>query len=728
MQNREVHLRDYLRVINKRRSTVYTFFIIVFAVVLIGTFTVTPVYKAKTKLLIEKVEPSSLIKDYGYAQFDPEFYATQYQLIKSTNVSRKVVEMLKPDKAFGSYFRGGSGGGAMVARWVRGAYAAALGVMGKAGSSSVAGDGEKHWMGVVAKVISKDVEVRHVKNSRIVEISYMSTSPELAKLVANTVVRAYMDAILDMRMSSSKYTLEWMTKKAEEERAKLRKSEDALQDYMQANDIVTLEDRLTIVPEKLSELSSQLIKSETRRKELEALYKKVRKLPRSLKGSESISAIASDPMVRSLRELILNAEQNISELSRKYGRKHHLMIMAEEDLKSLRQKKKQEIRRVIESIKNEYELALSNENGLRDFLDETKGEAMNLSERFIQYGVLKREVDTNRQLFDSLIKKMKEQSLTEEIQTVKIWVVEEAETPARPVKPNKKLNVLLGIFSGLLGGMGLAFFIEYLDNTIKSPEETEARLGVPVLGMVSLLRPEGKDVTEGIELIVLKEPRSAFTESYKALRTAVMLSSADSPPKSLLITSMGPGEGKTATSVNLALAVAQSDRRVLLVDADLRKPRIHKILGLPNRYGLSTYLAGDASRILSRGPIPKLDVITSGPIPPNPSELLSSERFKRLLASMGGEYDLVIFDSPPVLTVTDSLLLGRQVDGTIVVARAGKATYEIVEKGLKLLGDVKSHMLGMLINALEVTKGAYYYKYYNYSYADEEESIESPEK
>jgi len=402
------------------------------------------------------------------------------------------------------------------------------------------------------------------------------------------------------------------------------------------------------------------------------------------------------------------------------------MIKAEEDLKILQQKRDQEIKRVIGSIKNEYEIAKSNEAGLRGMLSSTKAEAINLNEKFIQYGVLTREVETNRQLYDALIKRMKEQSVTEEIRTVNVWVVEKAEKPTSPVKPRKSLNILLGLIVGLFGGIGLAFFIDYLDNTIKSPDEIEAKLHVPLLGIVPLL--ESKE--EGIEEIILKEPQSLYAESYKTIRTAILLSSASKPPQNIHITSMGPDEGKTVTSVNLATTIARSGYSVLLVDSDLRRPRIHSIFRLNNLSGLSTYLAGatfDIETVFKR-PLTNLSIIPAGPIPPNPSELLGSQRMHELMRVLNEQFDVIIWDSPPLMTVTDSLILSKILDGTILVIKAGKTTYEMVDRGLKVLkgrreSDMESHILGVVLNGFDIRKSdQYYYQYYNYYPAAEEKT------
>jgi succinoglycan biosynthesis transport protein ExoP len=700
MEEKEIHLREYLRVILKRRYTVYTFFIIVFVVVLIGTLSSTPVYQASTKVLIERVEPYNLTMMNPYVMpYEPEFYETQYQLIKSTSLTQKVVKMLSLENTYQSYFPG----------------------------QNISATPEKSKADILADIISAGIVVTPVKNSKIVTVSFLSTNPEFAALVANSLAKAYIEEILEMRMSSARYSIEWMTQKADEEKKKLEASEKALQDYMKANDIVTVQDKVALTPEKLTDLNSELIKAETKRKELESLYNKVMSVSANMKDAETIPAIAADPTVQLLRSDILKAEQNIEDLSKKYGKKHPAMIRAQEELKVLRQKREQEIRRVIGSVRNEYELAKANETNLRKMLASTKAEALNLGEKYVQYGVLLRAAETNRQLFDDLMKRIKEQGVTEQIQTVNVWVVDRAEKPTSPVRPRKAFNIMLGLILGLFGGVGLAFFIEYLDNTIKSAEDVEAKLGVPVLGVIPLL----ESGEESIEEIILKEPQSVYAESYKPIRTAIMLSSANNPPRNVLITSMGPEEGKTAISVNLAVTIARSGYSVLLVDADLRKPRIHTIFSLNNLSGLSTYLAGaspDIETIFKR-PLTNLCVIPSGPVPPNPSELLGSTRMTELIGYLSEKFDIIIWDSPPLMTVTDSLILSKFLDGTIIIAKSGKTTYEIVSRGLRSLRgrretDMESRVLGIVINAFDTKKSDqyYYYQYYNYYTSSEKES------
>jgi succinoglycan biosynthesis transport protein ExoP len=729
IEERDIHLRDYLKIVSKRRQTVFTFFGVVFAISLIVTFSATPMYMASAKVLIEKSQPGNLgPANMYYESYDPDFYETQYQLIRSVSVAQKVTKMLSLDKSYESYFKEDKKGFNIIGGtidWFKGVFQVILNVTGITRPEPVAPvkkDSEKEIeakVNAIAKTISASIMVTPIKNSKLVNIGYMSSNPEFSALIVNTVAKAYIEDLLDMKMGSSRNAMRWLTEKADEERAKLDKSEKALQEYQRTKDIVTLENRIAMVPEKLSEVATKIAVSESKRKELESLYNKVKEVMRNPDKAETIPAIASDPTIQSLRAQIFKAEQNIGDMSKKFGQKHPAMITALADLKVLREKREQEIRRVVESVRNEYELARANEENFRKMASQTKSETLTLNEKFIQYEALKRETETSKQLFDAIIKKIKEQDITQDIRTVDVWVVEKAEVPKSAAKPNKAHDVLLGLVIGLMGGIGVAFFVEYLDNTVKSTEDVETRLGVPVLGVISLLKSGEKSMEE----ILLKEPHSVFAESYKVLRTAILLSSAVTPPKNVLVTSPSPGEGKTVTSVNLAMTIAQGAHRVLLIDSDLRKPRVHKIFGLDNSKGLSTYLAGASDmNIISKGVVPNLSIIPSGPIPPNPSELLSSGKMYDLMRALNEKFDIIIWDAAPLLTVTDSLVLSKLLDGTIIVTRAGQTTYESVSRALKSLNDIEAQFLGVVINGLHIRKNEYYYRYYNYGYGSRDTS------
>jgi capsular exopolysaccharide synthesis family protein len=714
MQEEEIHLRDYWKVIVKRRSSALTFFSVLVVVVTIGSLTTTPVYRASTRVLIDRENQNvANLKDVYYDFYSEDYYHTQYELIKSTAVAYKTVRNLnlEGNPEFNpAAKRTGEG-------WLAGVFRALGGIFGKKQSSESAAKDDPAMS--LAKMMQGGLRVEPVKNSRIVNISYEYRDPKLAAAIANGVANAYVEQVLDIKMGAAKQAVEWMSKKIDEQKRTLEESQQALQEYTKNKDVVELENKEALTPLKLQNLSYQVVLAEGKRKEAEALFNQVKNLSNNLQEALTVPAIAGDPVMQSLRTEEIKIEKDIMEMSKKYGEKHPQMIRLREDLRALREKMSSEAKRIITSIKNDYELAKARESGLRNSMAQGKGEAMALSEKAIQYGVLKREVESNQQLYDALLKRIKETSLIEEVKSFNIYIVDRAEIPRTPVRPRRLLNILLSIIVGAFGGVGIAFFLEYIDNTFKKPEDVEERLGLPLLGVVPYIRqtesPEGS-----FETITHTSQKSTISETYRALRTSILLS-APEPVKSIVVTSSVEDEGKTTTAVNLAIALAQMEKMVLLVDADLRKPKVHSVLNIDNAIGLSSFLARQVvQNMMKAGEIPNLSVITSGPLPPNPSELLGSRRMKEFLDIVNEKFDIVIFDTAPLITVTDTTLLSDLVDGTVLVIRSGRTTFDVAQRAVRLLRDINAKVLGVVLNSMDTAKEGYRYLYpYYYQYGSE---------
>ncbi|MCP4723072.1 MAG: polysaccharide biosynthesis tyrosine autokinase [Desulfobacteraceae bacterium] len=726
MEEKEIHLRDYLRIISKRKSTIVTFFIVTLLVVIIATFTATPMFRASTKVIIERNTAGALTNSYTYTPYDPEFLETQYQLIKSAAVVKKVVKKLDAEKMFDLFFpekEEKTSYFSSAKKWVIEQIAS---LKEMAGIERFLSSEDTVGLPLEIKVpptkarmledaIKSGIGAEPVANSRVVQLSFLSDNPVVATRVVNSVAQAYIDELLDMQMEVSGYSIGWMKKKSEIQREKLEESEKDLYNYKKKHDIVTIEDRITVLPERLSDLSKNLTQAETRRKELSAIYAQIKNIKKE--QLETIPVIVENTSVDAINKSILTAEQKISELSKKYGSKHPRMITAKNDLKSLRAKKYKELEKAVQTIKNEYQLAKSNERNLKELVDQTKFQAARLGEKSIQLDILKRKVETNRFLYDALVKKMKEKGITEQNQSVNVWVIEKAQIPDFPATPRKKRNVLLGIILGLFGGIGIAFFLEYLDNTVKTPEDVEETFNIPVISTIDLFKDKKQTIVEN----VLNDNSSLTAENFKGLRTSVLLSSADEPPQILLITSMTPGEGKSSVCSCLGATIAQAGKKVLIIDADMRRPTQFKNFNIENSSGLSSFLAGitlEAEEIIARLD-EDLHIIPSGPIPPNPSELLSSLRLKTMLEQLRNIYDTIIIDTPPLASVTDPLILSRHVDGVIIVTWAGKTTHEILKKGLKQLDDISAPVTGLVLNRFSAKKSGYYYNYGDYYYSSE---------
>lgn len=711
-------LRDYAAILNKRRLTVFSVFLVVFVVsIILGLKKETPLYTSSSTILLERNLGAANSALGGYYYWDPEFLPTQTEIIKSKKVALRVVDNLQLDTRYHPHFLSADVRPPSMLLSLRNALVSMLHNLFGSKDQGTA-DGGKGQKGhpaddknIIAEIIRSRIDVRPIKETRVVDILYTDINPQVAKLVTDALIQAYIEETVDIKLSSTQQSLKWMTSKAVLERQKLEDSERKLQDYMREHNLVTLENRLAVYPEKLSQFSTELSSAEAKRKELEDLRDQIARFQNDQHILETIPQFAQNPNLQSLRDQILKAEQRIKELSQKYGPKHPAMIKALEDRDVLNREKDHEIRRITESLHKSLDLAKSQENNLHELLAATKAEYLDVNERFMQYSIMKREVDSSRALYEALTSSLKKASVTEESQNVNIWVMREASLPDAPSNQKPRRTVLIGFVLAMAAGIGLALLVEYLDNTIKSSDDIEKRYGLTVLGAILETKKN-----EQIENIILEQAQSPVAENYKMIRSSLLLSSADQPPQTILVTSMKAQEGKTSTCLNLARSLSQIAGKILVIDADMRKPRLHKLLKVANDKGLSSYLSGNVAADLALvTPEDKIHLIPSGPVPPNPVELVSSQRLKTLLKELGSTYDFIIIDSPPIINLADGLILSTLVDGTLLVTRVGKTTFDVFATGLKKLNDFKPHILGVVLNAMSSRSGLHtYYQYYTY--------------
>ncbi|MGB5686239.1 MAG: polysaccharide biosynthesis tyrosine autokinase [Candidatus Electrothrix sp.] len=734
-------LIDYLRVIQKRKWLVMTVAAIIFLTTVLSTFSKVPLYTATTDVLVEKNQEKGRLEGMStYMAWDPDFKATQFELIRSFNVALRVVQNQHLDTEYRHYFLGRTSApsgftgsvGTSIAAFFSGAVSSVKSFLSSLMSSEStldipdAADGESQGKTIpqsrptsdteqIADMVQGALTLVPVRDTKIIKVSYTHRVPEIAQLVANGMVQAYIEETLDIKTSTTMHSLNWMTVKADEERGKLEDSERALQEYMRKNDIVTVENKLTVLPERLSRFSSDLSAAETEEKKHAAVYLQIKGAGKNDKKLEAIPLLSNNSELQGFRSELFAAEQNIREVSKRYGEKHPMMIKARADQQLLQKKKRIEIERVIAVAKNSYELAKTRVRDLTKMMEETKAEMLNMNERFVQYTVLNRDKEMNRTVYDALSSSIKKTNVTAQAMDIRIWAIKKAEFPLVPSKPNKKKELLLGLVFGLSAGIALVFFLDYLDNTVSDGNQLEKRYGLTVLGAVEDLPKKNKNV----ETFIHENPLSAFTESYRLIRSSLLLSTPDRPPRTLLITSMMQQEGKSTTTKNLAYILAQNNKKVLIVDCDMRRPRQHSMFEVDNSYGLSNYLSGNTDEqqpsLIKQLPDSQISVLPSGPIPPNPAELLGSKRMKTLLEKSIERFDFVLLDSPPVQQVTDGLLLAGLVDGTVTVLRAGNTTFDMLDSGVKKLRESQARLLGFVLN--RVTKkhaGHGYYGYYSY--------------
>ncbi len=723
-QTEEINIKDYLYVILRRKNIILLVFFVCLPFILIKAFSSPPVYQATTKLLIQKNFDPSFLTNNRFS-YDPYFISTQTQLITSSRVAIKVVELLNLDETYSRYFKDKSQDPSItkdLINWFKNLYSVILKLAGTSNRDLTSGQTAKieyrkektddQKIKSLSRMVQYGITVNNnLEKGDIVNVSFSSTNPVFAADVVNTAVSAYKQLLLEMKLESTSQSLEWLKTNSNAERSKLEASEKKLREYKKKYDIYTINDQEAIFPEKIAKISSNLTLAQAEINELESMYQEIKRI--SPEEALNLPVIADNETIKELRRQIINKEQKITGLSKSIGYKHPKMIRAKKDLNALKDKLNRGIQEVIQSIKNRYELAQQKAKSIQTLLATTKQNAAFMSDKFIQYEILNRDVEVHRLLYDRLLSRIKEFNVTEKQQAIDVWVIENADIPSSSITKGPKRTILLGILISLAAGIGLAFFLEYLDKTVKTSEDAEERLGLPILGMIPLLKNNEQD----IEKIVFQAPGSIISEAYKAIRTSVLLSSPDGAPKSILISSMNQGVGKTVTSVNLAISFAQSDKKVLLIDGDMRRARIHKIFNLANTSGLSTYLTHQSDiTILKHDTLDCLDIAPAGPVPPNPSELLSSSGLSKLITDVSDNYDLIIFDSPPMFNVSDAHLISKSTEQTILVTRSGLTTYDAVSKAYKMLTDINSEMLGLIINAVDLKKQQQYYSKYDGPY------------
>jgi len=711
MEEKEFHLLDYWRIILKHRWTIAAFFTVIVVVVTVGSFLAEPVYRASAQVLIERESPKilGLPEVMSLNTADKDYYQTQYEMLRSRALAERTVAAL--DLIHHPEFapREKKNPKEQTANQPKADPQPAL-----------------TWL---INAFLNRVIIEPVKNSRLVNVSFEAKDPALAARAANTLAEQYIRQNLDLHSRLSQQASEWIWQEIRDQRQKLEESEAALQNYKVAQGIIAIEEKETITPQKLAELNSDLVSVQNQRVEFETKCRQADSLTRRGESLESIPEVINNAFIQNLKAQESKLVQNQAELSTKYGPKHPQLIRLNSELDTVRNQIKNEVDKIVNSIRVQYQVVQARERNLKSAFEAQKTEALDLSRKSVQYNILKREVDSNSQMYDRLMQRLRETSISTQIETTNIRIVDRAEQPQRPVRPKKQTNILLAALIGLSLGVGLAFFFEYLDTSIKSPDDIEKELNLPFLGTVPSIKIPGMGKKSTVdELVVLSHPHSNAAEAFRLIRTGIFLSTAERPPKTILISSSAPFEGKTLNAVNLALTMAQTESRTLIIDADMRKPRINKIFGVPVNPGLTDLLTSnlDPAQVVQSTGDPHLDLITAGKNPPNPAELLGSVRMRKILAIVSERYDRVIIDSPPLIAITDGIILSSITEGVILIVHAGKTGKELVYRSVKALQDSGAKILGIVLNNLEFKDYPYSY-YYPYRYYHRYYQTENPE-
>ncbi len=713
-QRKDPHIREYWRVLVKRRWTVLTCFLVTVITVAMATLIQSPVYKASATIKIDKADPK-VLKFEGVAppvegQAD-DYYQTQYKLLASYSLAERVVRSLKLDSSpelmsteeqtVFTQLRGWIS--RIGAAWIHRPTPPPHGESGVAESPVV-----KRFLG--------SVEIEPVKSTRLVKISFLSSSPELSAKVANALADGFIEHSIEQKVGATKYAGDFLAKQIQDVRVKLESSDELLQKFARQKQYLVLDEKQEQTTKQLSLLTDALMKVRGERLAKEALYKQTQG-----QDFQSMPEVLQSPLINELKKDYFRLQAEYSKLSETFLPDYPKMMALRRNIEEVKSRLDGEVRRIIGGIQASYEAAVKSDQLLQASVDRQKQLTLKTNEDSIQYNILKREVDINRELYAGLLQRMKETAVTAGLDSTNIQVTDRAKVPLSPDRPKKAFNILLGIVLGLGVGVGLAFFSEYLDNTVNTLEEVEHAFGIPLLGLVPGLssverrkRLHGATSRNGksaFELIMHQDQASLISEAVRNIRTSLLFSLPESPPKLLLVTSPEPGDGKTSVSINLAIALSQLGGDILLIDADMRYPDCHRLLGQERAPGLSNFLVGDAQLAATVKPtaIPRLCLMPAGQFPLNPAELLGSDRMKAALDLLSQQFKHVVIDAPPVLGFTDSVLLSTMADGVVLIVRAAKTSREAAQRTIKTLDAVSAKILGVVLNNVDIRGNGYSY-------------------
>ncbi len=685
------------------------FFMFVLAAAIVSNFMIRPVYTATTTIKIDKGAPNILAfkEVYEAAQSDEDYYQTQYKILKSRNIAVRVIKKLNLEENREFSPAGGT------SAYKEGAMFSFFPLFRQQGRGSGMGSASQD----AQEVFLKKVEVNPVPNSQLVNVSFTAHDPALARDVANAIADAYIDYNVESKYDAGRQARGWLEQQIEIMKARLEDSEEKLNQYAADNQMLYIEgkDRIkqSLVDYTLAYMAESLDQAVAGRIDMQARYTELKDAGKN--SREVIDNLLIQQMKSQYSMLVSEYNSRLKTFEPTYPQMQNLR----NQIKSMAASIGDEERGIFKSVRGQYLAALKKESGLRLVFDSQKKAAIDFQRKMVDYQILKREVDTNQELYLSLLQRLKEIGVSATMTSTNIQVLDKAQLPVKPSAPKKARNLMLALFLGLTGGIGAAFFAEYLDNTVKDTSEIERKMKLAPLGAIPYKK---KIELEELSLVSHADNKGPLAEAFRSVGTFILFSSAAKPPRTILVTSPRQGEGKTTVACNTSIALTKYMGKGIIIDADLRKSNLHRIFGLENGRGLSTFLSGNMEfgedGLIRSTPVPALDIITAGPVPPNPSELLGSARMKELMERLAETYNFVIIDSAPVLGMADSVCLSSLVDGVIAVAMSGQTTRDALKETKKLLDYINAKVLGLVINGVRGNDMRYgYYSYYSNAYS-----------
>jgi succinoglycan biosynthesis transport protein ExoP len=739
----DFNIREYLRVINKNKWIILTLVVVVTTLVAIAAYRVQDVYQTSAIIQVADDAPNLLpgsqpvvVYDYGGKRFN-----TQLLLLQTPDLIRKVVVetdlehnpaffSTKPttlSAAFTSIFKPAPEAPAVTQT------TATLAPV-RDPNAPLDEETTRRLAPYVGSVIG-GLSVNEIKDTQLIAISFRHHNPEIAAKVVNSVAQNFIDNDLNRRVDSKASTSGYLRERIADLQSQIRAGEERLLNYGKSHEIMSFDDEAqNTVVQRLTSLNEDLLKAESERRELEA----VRDALKETGGTDDFMRIATvqkDQGAAEISRRLSELRNRLSELSQKYTDEWPEVKAVKEQIAEAEAEMERVKVRVLASFEGQYQAALKKEATLRQDFETQRGETMQQNEASISARIIQQEVETNKKLLETLLQRSKEVDISAASERTPIVLKNRAEIPGGPAGPDRQRWILMAFAGALFCGVALAFGREYLDQTIRSVEDVDRVVRLPSLGVIPALSSGGKKRARKMlsaggngngnsaqntsALITALEAKSSAAEAYRQLRTSVLLSSAGHPSKLLLVTSSQPREGKTTTAVNTAISLAQTGASTIIVDCDMRKPRVHQLLNASNHVGVSLYLSGqneDLGTLVQPHQIPNLSVLPCGPVPPNPAELLGSEQMRKLLAELSLQYDHVVIDTPPVIAFADAVILSTMVDGVILVVRGGYSSKGIVLRSRQLLADVGAKIYGVVLNDADM-KSSDSYHYYSAHYS-----------
>ena len=726
------NFRDYWQVVRKHQWKILA--CLAFSTLVSGliVFTAKPIYVARATLMIERKAPQVVKIQQVVGETDEadesSFYESQYQVLQSRSLAAEVIRTQKLDKD--TEFVNPGDSGFSIGRLL----STPLGWLQSLLPQNAPPAMPSAIAGVDSTLINNYtdmVSIEPIKRSRMVRIAISSANPALAARVANAHVDAYIQHGFKLKSQATEEARKFLEGKLGELKDRVEQSEMTLNQFRRGKGIISLDEKENIVVDRLADLNKRLTESEAERIGLEAQARLIKN-----RQYDSLPAVISNPLIQNLRNQVVQLEAEQAKLGEQFLPGYPRLAQIKAQLEESKTRLTQQIKNVVDGINSAYLAAAGKERELRAQMDKQKSETFALKDASVQYAILAREANTNKQLYDSVLERFREISVAGELPSSNVTIVDRAEIPRLPAKPNKRLNLMLGAFVGLFGGLGLALLKERLDNTLNTQEEAERFLWLPCLSVVPdvLTLPAGpanalspppvrKLVPSDAKLCLPTRNLESndqrhlmISEVYHKLRMSILLARSDEAPKALLFTSSTAGEGKTTTATNTAITFARMGSRVLLIDADLRKPSCLRALRMADDdVGLSDYLANlvGLDQVIKSTSIANLSVVGAGALPPSPTELLGSRKMSETLAYLKQRYDYVFIDSPPVIQVSDAVVLSTIVDGFIFIVRGHMTPKPIVKEAISQLGDRQSKMLGLVLNRVDMKRGEYrHYRHY----------------